>query len=318
MFSNLGVVSGLIVLAIASQSHTAEQERNGQLAKASALIGRNVINTHNEVLGEVYDLVVDPDGKRVSHLVLAEGGVLGIGATLRPIPIEAAELRIRTLTPEVSPPAPTPPEPAAPAATRPARRTWIFEVDVTEEQFQEAPTLEDDWSVLDDPQWAADLDGFYGLEDVERRQDHRTYRVSRLTGMRIRDRTHDQDLGNLREIVFEVETGHIRYGAVSYGGLLGFGETLVAVPWEAFEVQRIDGWDEYNLVLNATEEQIQGADGFDHDNWPSVADPELTEELAVHRGTEQRRPRGEVDVRVGPGGVDVEVEVEPPARKGDR
>lgn len=312
------VVSTLIALAIASEARTAEQEGVGRLAKASALIGRNVVNTENAILGEVYDLVVDPDGKRVSHLVLAEGGILGIGATLRPVPIEAAELRISTRTPEVSPPTPTPPAPAAPAATQPAQREWVFEIDVSEEQFQKAPTLEDDWSVLDDPEWAANLDAFYGLEDVQRHQERQSCRVSGLTGIRVRDRTHEHDLGNLREIVFEVETGHIRYGALSYGGLLGFGETLVAVPWEAFELQEIEGRDEYHLVLNATEEQIQGAAGFDHDDWPNVADPELTDELATHRGTERRLPRGEVDVRVGPGGVDVEVEVRPRTREGNR
>jgi sporulation protein YlmC with PRC-barrel domain len=278
MFRNLGFVSALIALAVAAEGHTDEHEQNGSLAKASALMGRNVINTQNESLGELYDPVVDQDGKRISHLVLAEGGVLGIGATLRPVPTEAAKLK-RVSTVEVTSPAPAPPAPTA--ARRPGREAWVLEVDVTQERFQEAPTLEDDWSVVEDPEWAAKLDAFYGLEDLERHEEQQTYRGSQLTGTRVRDRTRLRDLGNLREIVFEIGTGQIRYGALADGGFLGFDETLVAVPWEAFTVQEIDGWTEFNLVLDASEEQIDGAAGFDHNNWPRVADPGLAEELGT-------------------------------------
>ncbi len=302
MLRDFGVVPVLIVLIAAVGAHAAEHEQDGLAAKASALIGRDVVNTENEVLGDVYDLVVDADGGRISHLVLADGGVLGIGASLRPVPIEAAELRQRPLPPEVSPP-----EPLAPAA---GQREWVLQVDVNGERFEEAPALEDDWSVPGDPEWAADLDAFYGLEDLERNQERQIYRVSQLTGSRVRDRDDERNLGSLREIVVDLETGSIRYGALSYGGFLGFGDTLVAVPWEAFTVQEIAGWNEYNLVLDATEEQIREATGFDQDDWPGFADPELAEELDVQGGSERGQARGDLDVQVGPDGVEVDAEVD--------
>ncbi|TVS12773.1 MAG: PRC-barrel domain containing protein, partial [Planctomycetaceae bacterium] len=76
-------------------------------------------------------------------------------------------------------------------------------------------------------------------------------------------------------------TGEIRYGALAHGGFLGFGETLVAVPWQAFTVQAIEGWTEFQLVLDASQEQIQQAAGFDHDHWPNIANPGLAEELGT-------------------------------------
>ncbi|TVS11193.1 MAG: PRC-barrel domain containing protein, partial [Planctomycetaceae bacterium] len=91
------------------------------------------------------------------------------------------------------------------------------------QRFQETPTLEDDWSVVEDPEWAANLDAYYGLEDMERPDEPQTYRVSQLSGTQVRDRTGMRALGNLREIVFEMETGEIRYGALAHGGFLGFG-----------------------------------------------------------------------------------------------
>ncbi len=278
MFRNLGLVSALIALAVAAEGHTDEHEENGRLAKASALMGRNVINTQNEALGDLYDLIIDQQGNRISHLVLAEGGVLGIGATLRPVPIEAVKLT-RAPDARVAELTPAPPTPAPRAARRPGRGPWVLQVDITQERFQEAPSLEDDWSVVEDPEWAANLDVHYGMEDIERPDERQTYRVSQLSGTRVRDRTRMRDLGNLREIVFEMGTGDIRYGALAHGGFLGFGETLVAVPWPAFTIQAIEGWTEFQLVLDASQEQIQQAAGFDHDHWPTVANPGLAEEL---------------------------------------
>ena len=141
-----------------------------------------------------------------------------------------------------------------------------------------------------------------------------TVRASQITGMTVNN-SQGETLGSVDDIVIDARSGRVRYAALSYGGFLGFGDTLVAVPWEAFTVQKIVGRDECNLVLNATEEQIKGATGFDRANWPNFADPELAKQLDAHYGIERRRPRGGVDVRVGPGGVDVDIKS--PARDRD-
>jgi sporulation protein YlmC with PRC-barrel domain len=141
-----------------------------------------------------------------------------------------------------------------------------------------------------------------------------TVRASQITGMTVNN-PQGTNLGTVNDIVIDASSGNVRYAALSYGGFLGFGDTLVAVPWEAFTVQKIEGRDEYNLVLNATEEQIKGATGFDRNNWPDFADRQMARNLDAHYGIERRRPRDRgVDVRVGRGGIDVEVE----PRRGER
>jgi sporulation protein YlmC with PRC-barrel domain len=142
-----------------------------------------------------------------------------------------------------------------------------------------------------------------------------TVRASQISGMKVNN-PQGEALGSVDDIVIDAESGRVRYAALSYGGFLGFGDTLVAVPWEAFTVQKLEGRDEYNLVLNATEEQIKGATGFDKDNWPDFANRQLTEALDAHYGIERRRPRrgAAVDVRVGREGVDVDVEPRPRER----
>lgn len=42
-----------------------------------------------------------------------------------------------------------------------------------------------------------------------------------------------EDLGDIKEIMLDVRAGRISYAVLSYGGVLGIGDKLFAVPWEA-------------------------------------------------------------------------------------
>jgi len=107
----------------------------------------------------------------------------------------------------------------------------------------------------------------------------RAIRASQLTGMNIVN-PKGESLGRVDDIVLDGQTGRIRYLAVSYGGFLGFGDTLFAVPYEAFRFY-VDPADAGNqmFVLDVTQQQLEGAQGFDQDNWPNFADKKFTDEL---------------------------------------
>ncbi|GAA5505803.1 PRC-barrel domain-containing protein [Novipirellula caenicola] len=107
-----------------------------------------------------------------------------------------------------------------------------------------------------------------------------TIRVSQLIGYNIQN-SQGESVGEIKDIVLDARTGKVRYAAVTYGGFLGMGNKLFAVPFEAFRVQvdpdeldegdGIDS-DDYVLILNVTKEQLEGQQGFDEDNWPNMAD----------------------------------------------
>ncbi|MBZ0303832.1 MAG: PRC-barrel domain-containing protein, partial [Anaerolineae bacterium] len=42
-----------------------------------------------------------------------------------------------------------------------------------------------------------------------------------------------EDLGKLTEIMLDVESGRVAYAVLSFGGVLGLGNKLFAIPWEA-------------------------------------------------------------------------------------
>lgn len=152
--------------------------------------------------------------------------------------------------------------------------------------------------------------------------DHKTsgdaVRASQLIGMTVRS-AEGKDLGTVSDIVLDAEDGRVRYAAVSYGGFLGLGDKLFAVPWQAFECRRNQDGDGYLLVLNASEATIKNAQGFDQDQWPNFADRQFTRSLDRYYGVEGRRAdrqarradrRGGVGVEaeIGPGGVRVDVD----------
>ncbi|HEY8160599.1 MAG TPA: PRC-barrel domain-containing protein [Methylobacter sp.] len=78
----------------------------------------------------------------------------------------------------------------------------------------------------------------------------------------------EEDLGDIKEIMLDMTTGQVAYAVLSYGGFLGMGERLFAVPWDAL---RLDTANK-RFVLNVDKERIESAPGFDKDHWPDMAD----------------------------------------------
>jgi sporulation protein YlmC with PRC-barrel domain len=89
--------------------------------------------------------------------------------------------------------------------------------------------------------------------------------------------TAEEDLGDIKEFMIEMSTGRIAYAVLSFGGFLGMGDKLFAVPWEAL---RLDTQN-HRFVLDVNQETLKNAPGFDKDHWPSMADP--TWAAGVHR-----------------------------------
>ena len=89
-----------------------------------------------------------------------------------------------------------------------------------------------------------------------------------------------ENLGKLEEIMFDTTEGRIAYGVVSYGGFMGLGSKLFAVPWQAFRVDT----DQHALILDVPKERLQNAPGFDKDSWPDMADRTWAESLHTHYG----------------------------------
>jgi sporulation protein YlmC with PRC-barrel domain len=113
-------------------------------------------------------------------------------------------------------------------------------------------------------------------------------RSSAITGMAVRSPS-DKDLGKVEDLVIDMNTGSIRYVAISFGGLLGIGDKLFAVPFRALHVQHEPGSKSPHFVMNVDKQTLENAKGFDKKNWPDFADPKFAQENDRHFTATQAR-----------------------------
>ena len=123
--------------------------------------------------------------------------------------------------------------------------------------------------------------GDRNLSSLDDKTSGGTIRTSQLVGANIKN-SAGEAVGEINDLVID-QSGKVRYAAITYGGFLGVGSKMFAVPFEAFKVRQNpndpDDHDDYVLTLDVTKEQLDGDQGFDSDNWPNFADTKFTQDL---------------------------------------
>ncbi|HEX8613208.1 MAG TPA: PRC-barrel domain-containing protein [Telluria sp.] len=80
--------------------------------------------------------------------------------------------------------------------------------------------------------------------------------------------SQEDDLGEIKEIMLDMRSGQVAYAVLAFGGMLGLGEKLFAVPWQALHLDTVNK----RFVLNVEKERLKNAPGFDPDAWPDMSD----------------------------------------------
>ena len=78
----------------------------------------------------------------------------------------------------------------------------------------------------------------------------------------------NEDLGKIEHLMIDLGTGRIAYAVLSFGGFLGMGDKLFAIPWSALTVDTF----EKRFILQVDKELLKRAPGFDKEQWPNMAD----------------------------------------------
>lgn len=63
-------------------------------------------------------------------------------------------------------------------------------------------------------------------------------------------------------------TGRIAYAVLSFGGFMGIGDKLFAIPWTALRLRA----EERAFVIDMDRNRLQQAPAFQQDEWPDFAD----------------------------------------------
>jgi len=101
-----------------------------------------------------------------------------------------------------------------------------------------------------------------------------------LVGNDVYNKT-DDDLGDIKEIMLDMRNGQVSYAVMAFGGFLGMGEKLFAVPWAALKLDT----ENKRFVLDVDKERLESAPGFDKSHWPDMADPTWQKSIHTYYGT---------------------------------
>lgn len=242
-----------------------------ELRRASKIVGSHVLGSDNEKLGTIDNLAIDLDSGRTIFAVISTGGVLGVGDKLTAVPCKA--LKFSDLN-------------------NPVR------LNITKTSFESAPKMDKDaWNKMNDPTWRTTIYQHYSLDsnwdtplDIrtgEPRERHPTpatmniVKTSEAIGMDVRN-AQNESLGDLNDLVIDVNRCQVVYSVLGFGGVLGVGEKLFAVPWRSLKLDRA----EKTFVLNIDKDKLRNAPGFDRDKWPDMTDSPWSQRVYAFYGTE--------------------------------
>jgi len=100
-----------------------------------------------------------------------------------------------------------------------------------------------------------------------------------LTGDKVVNR-QKEDLGTIQHLMIDLENGRVAYAVLSFGGFLGMGDKLFAIPWSALTVDTVDR----QFILNVDRQFLERAPGFDKAHWPDMADRSWGLEVSTYYG----------------------------------
>ncbi len=90
------------------------------------------------------------------------------------------------------------------------------------------------------------------------------------------------ELGKVSDIMIDVRSGQVAYAVLSFGGVLGVGSKLFAIPWSALTLDA----GRRCFILHVERKRLEAAPGFDKDHWPATADEEWSTERPAYRSVQ--------------------------------
>ena len=76
----------------------------------------------------------------------------------------------------------------------------------------------------------------------------------------------DEHLGEIKDVMLDLQTGTIDYFIIEFGGFLGLGVKYFAIP---LRLLRLDAPNK-RFIFNQSREILEKAPGFDMDHWPDT------------------------------------------------
>ncbi|HEX6982502.1 MAG TPA: PRC-barrel domain-containing protein [Balneolaceae bacterium] len=106
--------------------------------------------------------------------------------------------------------------------------------------------------------------------------------ASDITGTKVKN-LEKENIGEIQDLMTDVQTGDIIYAVLSFGGFMGMGDKYFAIPIEAMRFSEFASGNK-EIMLDIDKEKLEHAPGFDKDNWPTEARSEFVTSMYKHYG----------------------------------
>ncbi len=97
-----------------------------------------------------------------------------------------------------------------------------------------------------------------------------------------------EKLGDVKDFMLDVRSGKVLYALLSFGAIVGMGEKVFPVPWDALTVDV----EHERVVLNVAKTGLQDAPGFHKNSSPNIADASWVREIHLYYGIRHRNVLG--------------------------
>lgn len=249
---------------LASAPRAAGEEPAGgpslRVVAAGALIGERVRDRAGEAAGEVAAVLIDTVDARARWVMVASGGVLGIGEALAAVPWQVVdfgrggrEVRVR-VDKQALVTAPKVDRDRLVELADPARMGGVLDYYAAVAAApRDAPPPEGPADRRARSEWA----GVPTL--VVSRQGITTLMPPAATDEPLGDRVRSaagEEVGRIDELVVEAETGRVAYALLARGGFLGLGEQWAPIPFPALAWSPV--MRSYTLARGLSPARMQG------------------------------------------------------------
>ena len=230
----------------APQSGTQGAKQELQVVQAMTLRGMDVKDQQGNTLGEVERVMFDTEDGRVAYVVLDFDGWVEIGGRHVAAPWEALKLT-----------------PGAREAT----------LTVDREKLRQAPGFAPAaWPPTVERPWLYDVYNYYGYPPYPALRARTVDRLElmsadTLVGRDVENR-QGEDFGEIADLAIDLSNGRIAYVILEYGGWLGLGEKLAAVPWQALKAEVANP----RVTMDITKDKLKTLPSFAREEWPQTLD----------------------------------------------
>jgi sporulation protein YlmC with PRC-barrel domain len=225
-------------------TQTADQvgtlDLSAMLVQASFLLNREVVDLEGDNIATVNDFVVDSESGRILYAILSYGGVLGLGAGERAVP-----LSVFAWNPELK-----------------------MTLTVDEELLDNLPTVESDWPLATDATWNDQIGGYWTNlgATVEEPTGAVPMRIGSLFG-NIAGETGGA-LGPIEDLLLDLGQGGVNYIAVYASPSFYTIDTIAFLPFSLLDMIEVDG--ELRPVVFADSALFLMAPNMDRDLFQTV------------------------------------------------